>query len=461
MAVEFKLPDLGEGIHEAEIISLKVKEGDYVKEDDILMEVETDKAMVEIPSPYEGTVSKVHIEEGQTVTVGSVMFSFEQKGAKTAAKTVEKQAEAAVPAATRTAARAQTSAEPGSRAVTSSGSGNGNGQTAVHDRSRPVPAAPSVRRLARELNIDLHNVNGSGRGGRVLKEDVRAFATGALESSMSASHYQTEEPVSLKSKYGDSTAGGELAPLSSQAPELPDFTKFGEVERVPLRSIRRKIANNMMQSWTRIPHVTHFDEADVTALTYLIEEHDERFRQQNNGARLTITSLAVRAVVSALKKYPQFNASLDERTGEIIFKKYFNIGIAVATERGLIVPVIHNADRKSLPEIAMELKDIAEKTRAGKIELDRLQGGTFTITNIGAIGGTSMVPMINYPEAAILGMARAAEKPVVIDDEIDIGVILPLALSFDHRLADGAEAAYFVQHIVRLLSDPFHFVLEA
>ena len=215
-----------------------------------------------------------------------------------------------------------------------------------------------------------------------------------------------------------------------------------------------------MQSWTRIPHVTTFDEADITSLNAKLKEIEESFAKASDGVRMTITALTVKAVVSALKKYPQFNASLDEQSGEIVFKRFYNIGIAVATERGLIVPVIHNAEKKSLTEIARELQDIATKTRAGKIELDRLQGGTFTITNIGAIGGTNMSPMINHPEAAILGMARGKERAVVRDGNIEVGVVMPLALSFDHRIADGAEAAYFVQHIIKLLEDPFNFLLE-
>jgi pyruvate dehydrogenase E2 component (dihydrolipoamide acetyltransferase) len=307
---------------------------------------------------------------------------------------------------------------------------------------------------------------------------VRSHAAGALESSMKASSrshdvkadsrskHETKpegKQASLSEKYGDAKASKEkfdAAPMVSQPTELPDFTRFGAVERIPLRSIRRKIAKNMMQSWTHIPHVTHFDEADVTALIKVQEKHDKKFTEMTGGARLTMTVFAVKAVVSALKKYPQFNASLDEATGEIVFKHYYNIGIAVATERGLIVPVIHNADQKSLFEIAQDLQDIAAKTRSGKIELDRLQGGTFTITNIGAIGGTSMVPMINYPEAAILGMARGSERPVVRDGKIEIATILPLALSFDHRLADGAEAAYFVKHVIERMEDLFHYIVE-
>lgn len=453
MAVEFKLPDLGEGIHEAEIISIKFKEGDVVKEDDVLFEVETDKAMVEIPSPYSGTIEKIHVKEGETAHVGNVMISFNTGGdVKKASQEAEVKIE-----------------EPPLVAVSSRSSNSGsviNNESAtrtIHsDRTRPVPAAPSVRRLARELGVDLYHVGGTGRGGRVLKEDVTAFAAGTLESSMSAPQpattnvsvqYQEEEQLNLQQGAGTSTRALNIEPL-------PDFSKYGQTELKPLKSIRKKIAESMTKSWTHIPHVTTFDEADITNLNEWIKRRESSFAKEFDGARLTVTSLTVKAVVSALKKYPQFNSSLDERNNQIVLKKYFNIGIAVATERGLIVPVIHNADQKSLVEIAKELRDIAQKTREGKIELDRLQGGTFTITNIGAIGGTNMSPMINHPEAAILGMARAKETPVVRDGKIEIGVIMPLALSFDHRLADGAEAAYFVQHIIKLLSDPFNFILE-
>jgi len=469
MAVEFKLPDLGEGIHEAEIIAVKVKEGETVKEDQPILEVETDKAVVEIPCPVAGVVEKINVKAGDSVKVGNVMMSFLTDGAKAPAKTEEKkeakeEKKQAVGVGSSSGASARTHGE----------GSVGNGRTA----EGPVPAAPAVRRLARELGVDLKQVPGSGPAGRVLNEDVRSYAAGKLEG-----HFQSGQPVakaagssscaesastcasapSLKDKYGDGKA--ERKPLDiggggSHAPaELPDFTKYGAVERVPLKSIRRKIAENMTISWTRIPHVTHFDEADVTSFEPLRVKHDPKVSQ--HGGRLTLTVLTLKAVVSGLKKFPQFNASLDEKNGEIVFKQFYNIGIAVATERGLIVPVIKDVDKKSIIELSKELKDIAEKTRSGKIELDRLQGGTFTITNIGAIGGTSMSPMINYPECAILGMARAAEKPVVRGGKIEIGTIMPLALSFDHRIADGAEAAYFVRHIIERLEDPFTLLLEA
>lgn len=471
MAVEFKLPDLGEGIHEAEIIAVRVKEGETVKEDQPILEVETDKAVVEIPCPVAGVVEKINVKAGDSVKVGNVMMSFITDGAKAPAKVEEKKE---AKEAKKEPVGVGSSVSAGD-VQARGGAHIGNGRTA----DGPVPAAPAVRRLARELGVDLKQVPGSGPAGRVLNEDVRSYAAGKLEghfqsgeqvaragasSSCASSSSSTGAPApSLKDKYGDSkgerkpleiTGGGNLPPA-----DLPDFTKYGSVERVPLKSIRRKIAENMTISWSRIPHVTHFDEADVTSFEPLRVKHDPKVNE--HGGRLTLTVLTLKAVVSGLKKYPQFNASLDEKNGEIVFKNFYNIGIAVATERGLIVPVIKDVDKKSIIELSKELKDIAEKTRSGKIELDRLQGGTFTITNIGAIGGTSMSPMTNYPECAIIGMARAAEKPVVRSGKIEIGTIMPLALSFDHRIADGAEAAYFVRHIIERLEDPFTLLLEA
>ena len=468
MSVEFKLPDLGEGIHEAEIIAVKVKEGEVVKEDQVIFEVETDKAVVEIPSPYAGLVTKISVAAGQTVTVGSIMITYELQGGAAKAS--------AAPAATE-APNTRTAADNGKVGSTQTApvpaavhGGHQATATAVVDRSRPVPAAPAIRRLARELSIDLHMVHGTGPAGRVLKEDVMAYAAGSLEARISGQ--PTVQPTnmhagSIQDKFAGSEKAEPLAPLGGgmggQPVEYPDFSKFGKVERLPLKSIRRKIAVNMTQAWTHIPHVTHFDEANVTELNKQIArcEKDQEFAQRsgNPKVRATLTVFAIKAIASALKLYPQFNSSLDENTGEIIVKHYYNIGVAVATERGLIVPVIRDVDQKSFYDIAVELADIAAKTRAGKIELDRLQGGTFTLTNIGAIGGTSMSPMINFPEAAILGMARATDKPIVKNGQIEIGTILPLAMSFDHRLADGAEAAYFVQHVVKLLEDPFRFLL--
>lgn len=476
MTVEFKLPDLGEGIHEAEIIAVKVKEGEMVKEDQIIFEVETDKAVVEIPSPHAGVVASIPVAAGQTVKVGCVMIAYDIAAKGQAAPAAGASAQTATPVAPQSAPQSA----PVKQAV-AAGNNGAQAQPAAKAASGPVPATPATRRLARELGIDLHQVNASGPAGRVLKEDVMAYAAGSLESRIqpSGSSASTANATvnksqgasattapSMKDKYGGTS--GDAAPLialggNNSPVEYPDFAKYGDVERLPLKSIRRKIAMNMTQAWTHIPHVTHFDEANVTELSSLVTKYEKEFavRSGDNKVRPTLTVFTIKALASALKLYPQFNSSLDENTGEIIIKHYYNIGVAVATERGLIVPVIKNVDQKSFYDIAVELADIAAKTRAGKIELERLQGGTFTLTNIGAIGGTSMSPMVNFPEAAILGMARASQKPIVKDGQIVIGTILPLAMSFDHRLADGAEAAYFVQHVVKLLEDPFKFVLEA
>jgi pyruvate dehydrogenase E2 component (dihydrolipoamide acetyltransferase) len=496
MTVEFKLPDLGEGIHEAEIIGVKVKEGENVKEDQPIFEVETDKAVVEIPSPYAGVITKIYVSPGQTVTVGSVMVAYDIGGSEPAnqAKTA-----ALAESATESAANSKsTSTKESAPAVAPArelvASGNGKHAPtasaaasvgAVVDRSRPVPAAPAIRRLARELNVDLYLVKASGPAGRVTREDVMTYAAGSLESRIQDNGQTAavagrapeagtataprSSAVSMAEKFGgggdEKGGGGPLnfgARAAGQAIEYPDFAKFGKVERMPLKSIRRKIAQSMTQSWTHIPHVTTFDEANVTDLSKMISKYEKEYaeRSGNPKVRPTMTVFVLKAVASALQRFPQFNSSLDENSGEIVVKHYFNLGVAVATDRGLIVPVIKNINEKSFYEVAVELADIAAKTRAGKIELDRLQGGTFTVTNIGAIGGTGAAPMINFPEAAILGMARAAEKPIVKNGNIEIGTILPLFMSFDHRLADGAEAAYFVQHVVKLLEDPFKFVLD-
>jgi pyruvate dehydrogenase E2 component (dihydrolipoamide acetyltransferase) len=478
MAIDFLLPDLGEGIHEAEILNVMIKEGDSVKEDQPILEVETDKAVVEIPCPYAGTIDKVHVKAGQNVKVGSVMVSFNVGGEQ-----------AAAPAAKAASAQVAAPAQKEVAKAAHTGNGNGNSSAATKTMEQPtqlipigspVPCAPATRKLARELGVDIRLVRGSGPANRVTQEDVKGFAGGGNVGAILPDSRQelasgggcsmgasiAAQAASLQAKYGSdenksssSSTSSAGQPLVAQPVVLPDFSRFGTIERIPLKSIRKKTAQSMAQSWSHIPHVTTMDEADVTELNALLAKHEAAAKKE--GGRLTLTVFALKAVASGLKKFPQFNASLDEASSEIVFKHYYNIGVAVATERGLIVPVIKDVDKKSVIELSVELAQISEKTRAGKVEMDRLQGGTFTLTNIGAIGGTNMVPMINFPEAAILGMARAALKPVVKNGNIEPGLILPLALSFDHRIADGAEAAYFVQHIVKRLSEPFTFLLEA
>ncbi|MBY0357017.1 MAG: 2-oxo acid dehydrogenase subunit E2 [Candidatus Obscuribacterales bacterium] len=469
MVFEFKLPDVGEGIHEAEVLAIKVKEGDSVKEYQPMFDVETDKAVVEITAPVTGVVDKIKVKVGDMAKVGNVMITFNTTGgasAPAAEKVVEKE----------TAKTALNSSAAASTALKALGqnvaTGNGKGAATIEAKAPtfagPVPAAPATRRLARELGVDLKLVNGSGTGGRVLKEDIRAYAEGIPGAGRTIQSSGTASPSAHRhapaARTGSGSSAETLEPLSREpltlSPfELPDFSKYGSVERVPLRSLRRKIAMNMAQSWTHVPHVAHFDQIDITDIEHYRQKHEKSVA--SHGGKLTLTVLALKAIVSALKKYPQFNTSLDEQTSEIIYKQYYNIGIAVATERGLIVPVIKNVDQKSIIDLSVELADLAQKTRDGKIELDRLQGGTFTITNIGAIGGTGMMPMVNYPEVAIFGMAKSRPEPVVRNGEIVIRNILNVTMSFDHRVADGAEAAYFVRHVSECLEDPFKLLLEA
>ncbi len=425
MARDFRLPDLGEGLTEAEIVKVLVHEGEDVREDAPLLEVETDKAQVEIPSPMGGRVEKIHVHAGQTVKVGQVLVTFG--------------------AASEEAPRRLT---PGATTVPADG------------RARPVPAAPATRRLARELGVDLRTVAGSGSGGRVTDDDVRAAASGSTRAAPAAS----TRPAAAPERHEPARPAGErgpakpLATVGLQPPPLPSFEQWGPVERQPLSHLRRTIAERMTLSATVIPHVTHFDKADITDLDALIRRNLEAARAQ--GVTLTLTSFLMKAAALALKAHPQFNASLDAAAGELIVKRYCHLGVAVATERGLIVPVIRDVDRKPLLEIQRELGALAQRVRDGKATLDDLKGGTFTITNIGALGGTGAVPIINYPEVAILGVARAREEAVVREGQIVPRLLLPLSLTFDHRVADGADGARFASDVVRRLEHPDQLLLE-
>lgn len=450
MALEFKLPDLGEGIHEAEILDIKVKEGDMVKEDQVLFEVETDKAAVEVPSPYAGKVTKIFFKVGDTAHVGNVLITFEGKDApvhqeRAKPENVPAEIEHAKSGAKSPAVAAAVSGGSATRTTPASG-GNGGPSGKI------VPAAPATRKMARDLGIDLHLIQGSGPGGRVTKEDVRAFSEGVPSAS------RAEGGREPGGRHQSPNVEVGKKPVAAPSPiRLPEYSKQGKVERVALRSLRKKIATNMTESWQHVPRVSNFDEADVTQLEKTRQKYEKQVAKA--GGKLTMTAITIKAVVSALKKFPQFNSSLDEEKEEIVFKHFYNIGIAVATDRGLIVPVIKDADQKNLVDLSIELADLAQKTRDNKIELDRLQGGTFTISNIGPIGGTGAVPMVNFPEIAIMAMARATDKPVVRDGEIVIRTIMPLSLSFDHRVCDGAEAAMFLRHIAECLEDPFAILL--
>jgi len=437
---EFRLPDLGEGIHEGEVLRWYVKPGDAIREDAPLVEVETDKAAVTIPSPRGGRVVELRAREGDTVRVGQVLVVLDAGEA------------------------AATAPEPGPLARSASTTGShpaeapAQGSPQVERRPSPVvpppvaepaavrvAAAPATRRLARELGVDIRRVPGTGPGGRVTADDVRAF----VQVPAAREENEPEPPPAA--------AGNAAIPYLDLQP-LPDFGRWGEVVREPVRSIRRKVARNTVTAMILIPHVAHMDEADVTDLEAF--RRRENARRTPGGTRLTLLAFAVRAVTIALKRHPVFNASLDPFREELVFKRYYHVGIAVDTDRGLIVPNVKDADRRSVEDIARGIEDLARRAREGGLQVEELQGGTFTITNIGVLGGTSFVPAIHYPESAILGMGRATEKPVVRDGQVTVRTMLPMTLSFDHRVADGAEAARFLGLVRDLLQDPVRLAVE-
>ena len=452
---EFKLPDLGEGIHEGEILKWHVAAGDTIREDDPLVDIETDKAAVTIPSPKSGRVVRVEGQRGDKVHVGQVIAVIDEGGTGT-----QPAEPAPSPAAPQPGASAPTASPPATAAAgpttpaaapTAAGSTT---STKTDRRSGPVPAAPATRRLARELNVDLDRVPATGPGGRVTPEDVQRFAKDGADTKAG-----TPAPTSASASATTTTGAATSAIPYLELEPLPDFAAFGPVEEEPLVSIRRKVARKMVTSSVLVPHVAHMDEADVTEL--------ETFRKTQRarhagvpGGKLTLLAFVVRAVVDALKRFPAFNASVDPFRERLVFKKYYHLGIAADTDRGLVVPVLHDADRKSLLALAAGIEDLALRAKAGKLEVADLRGGTFTVTNIGALGGTSMVPLINYPEVGILGMGRVQERPVVRDGQIVVRRMLPLTLSFDHRVTDGADAARFVNHVVRLLEDPAALLVE-
>jgi pyruvate dehydrogenase E2 component (dihydrolipoamide acetyltransferase) len=438
MARSFRLPDLGEGIHEGEVIRVLVNVGDEVAEDQPILEVETDKAAVEIPSPFSGTVQAIRVRPGDVVHVGDEMILF---GDGEAPEGVEP----APPAK-------EVSGKPAGAVVAGP----------VIDYEGPVPASPATRRLARELGVDLRQVRGTGPAGRVTGDDVRAFTDrrpapreGLPEEA------PPPEPTPAPELGPEAVATALLRPSAVAVPRLPDFARWGPVDRVPLRSVRRSTAKHMALAWSQIPHVNHQDWADVTDLELLRGRHKEGVEER--GGRLTLTAFVLKAVVAALKAHPQFNTTLDAEREEIIHKRYYHIGVAADTDRGLVVPVVRDVDRKSVTDLALELTALVGRAREAKLSLEELQGGTFTITNIGALGGTGFAPIINYPEVAILGLGRAQLQPTVRgtleQHEVVVRLRMPLVLAFDHRVADGAEAARFVNAVIEALESPEKLLL--
>jgi pyruvate dehydrogenase E2 component (dihydrolipoamide acetyltransferase) len=429
VAKEFELPDLGEGIEAGDIVKILVAEGDTIAVDQGVVELETDKALVEVPSTVAGKVLSIHVKEGDRVPSGTSLITVEESdiSAEEQPPSPDKEPALEVRIEEVSSQEAETPgpAEPSQPAVASSP------RPAVSPEAT-VPAAPSVRRFARELGVDLRKVSGTGANGRITREDVKSHVQSTLR-----------EPKQVSVQ----TAGR----------ALPDFTKWGEVERQPQPKIRQKIAENLSLAWNTIPHVTQFDQADVTDLEAFRQRH--KAEAESHGGKLTPTVLLIKAVVTALKTFPQFNASLDADTQELILKKYINIGIAVDTDRGLLVPVIKDVDRKDIFQLAAELSQMADRTREGKATLDELQGGTFTITNLGSISGTAFTPIVNYPEVAILGIAKSRQEPVVRNDRIEPRLVMPICLSYDHRVIDGADGARFTRQLIASLENPEKMLL--
>ena len=428
----FRLPDVGEGIAEAEIVEYLVKVGDNVKADQPVVRIETDKAVVELPAPVTGKVVEIPNEPGSTVQVGDPLLIFETEAE--AKKGKAEAEERPKPAPKEEKEEAERKPEPKREKAT------------AEEREEPpkespeaprVLATPHTRRLARELKVDISTVKGSGSHGRITDDDVRKAA---------------EKAPSPRPK------GPTAAAIQAPATAGFDFEKYGPTRRVPLKGVRKRIAEVMVRSVSTVPHVTHFDEADVTELLEVVDH--ERTLAERRGIKLTILSFLAKACTAALKEHPAVNCSLDEETGELVYKDYYHIGFATDTEAGLMVPVVRDVDKKSILQIAKDLQELSRNARDRTIELESLRGGTFTITNVGAIGGSWATPIILHPQVAILCSLRAAPKPVVRDGQVVIRTMMPLTLSFDHRVLDGATAGRFVNFVIDLLEDPLRMLVD-
>ncbi|MBD3337303.1 MAG: biotin/lipoyl-binding protein [Candidatus Eisenbacteria bacterium] len=477
MTEDVKIPDIGENVESGEVVKILVSKGDTVEVDQPLIELETDKAVVEIPSPVAGKVSEILVQSGDTLEIGQVVAKIEKEDEDSEAKEVEPKAkstggeekkekppkeEEEGKEEKRKAAAEQKEPERGKReeedkekeehaeeedeeqeepARPEGGrrrarkpepkpgrEEEGPSRAAKEEAETGAPAAPSVRRLARELGTSVDDVKGTGPGGRITPEDVKAHVRRLLR----------ERTAPARDK--------------ASATDLPDFSRWGPVRRESLNKVRAAIAQNTGAAWSMVPHVTQFDEADITQLEEFRRSHAEKVEKA--GGKLTLTTILTKLVVQALKQFPRFNASLDLENNEIIYKDYYHVGIAVDTDRGLLVPVVRDVDKKSINDLAVELPEIAQRAREGKVSLDELRGGSFTISNQGGIGGTDFTPVVFWPQAAILGVSRARYRPLMRESQFEPRLVLPLALSYDHRIVDGADAARFLSWLARALENP-------
>jgi pyruvate dehydrogenase E2 component (dihydrolipoamide acetyltransferase) len=478
---EFTIPNLGDGVAQGDVLRVLVKPGEKVVTDQPVLELETDKATVEVPINVAGTIKEVKVKAGDKVKPGQAVITLEGDSdgsqASKAPKALKEEAKESKEAKAEKAGHPSTPAPERSEAP-STPAGERNEQGAerseqserseegekkrapvVDIRERQVsappapaptappvpstasaPASPSVRRVAREIGVDITQVTGTGPGGRITEDDVKLFAKQILSS----------------------LGGGAIVPSQSRPagtqPALPDFSKWGEFERKPMSGVRRKTAEHLTNAWTMIPHVTQFDKADMTVLEEIRPKYAAEVERQ--GGKLTVTAVITKIVATALRRFPQFNASIDMSTNTIVYKKYVHVGIAVDTEHGLLVPVVRNADQKNIVQIAVEIQQLAEKAKQRKLSLDEMAGGSMSITNLGGIGGTAFTPIVNWPEVAILGISRGAIEAVFKDGHIVPRQMLPLSLSYDHRVIDGADAIRFLRWVVEAIEQPFTVMLR-
>jgi pyruvate dehydrogenase E2 component (dihydrolipoamide acetyltransferase) len=472
---DFKVPELGENVAGGDVTRVLVNVGDTIARDQPVLELETDKATIEVPSSVAGVVKAIAVKKGDKIKVGATVLTVDDaasgNGAGKASASAPS-ASASAPAATadKTADKAEATPEPKaeakpdpqpepqtradaaktapqeeaakvismpSRPAASAPKPEPEAAPAAKLAERPgglaAPASPAVRRLAREIGVDINSVQGSGPAGRISLDDVKEQARRVLSS------------------VGSATAGAGGGARAVRP--LPDFAKWGEVDRQPWSNIRRATSEHLSYAWNTIPHVTQFDKADITALDELRKKYKDQVAKA--GGNLTVTAMLVRILATAVKRFPQFNASIDTERGELVFKKFVNVGVAVDTDRGLLVPVIRNADRKNIQQIAIELNQVAEKARDKKLSLEDMSGGGMTISNLGSIGGTYFTPIVNWPEVAILGVSRGAMEPVWKSNSFEPHLMLPLSLSYDHRVIDGADAMRFLRYVVEAIEQPF------
>jgi pyruvate dehydrogenase E2 component (dihydrolipoamide acetyltransferase) len=452
-ASEFKLPELGENISQGDLVRLMIAPGTKVSEGQPVMELETDKAVIEVPSSISGVVKEVKVKEGEKIKVGQVIFTLEGGAPAPAETTRARNApvehvsgqhgarlafQAAIRAEGKTEEQALPPDQPHPSETAAFSMPTQLGKVAGTEHRQAIPAAPHVRRFAREVGVDIYEVKGTGPGGRINEDDVKMYAKTLLSAAATAAQAPPR--------------AGHFA-----QPQLPDFGKWGKIERVSMRGVRRKTAAHLAESWNTIPHVTQHDRADITEL----EQLRARFapKAEEAGGKMTVTAIALKVCAAALKVFPQFNASIDIEKEEIVYKQYISIGVAADTDRGLLVPVIREVDKKNIVELAVELSQLSKKARDKKLTPADMEGGTFTITNLGGIGGVGFTPIVNHPEVAILGLSRSRMEPEWIESKeggkFEPRLILPLSLSYDHRLIDGADAARFLRWIAEAFEQPF------